>query len=151
MLTDGDKEEDSATLVKFAAGVQWVQVDLRTSQVVNAVCIWRYHPIPCVYRDVVVQLSDDADFIDGVITVFNNDHDNSAGLGVGQDKEYIEWNEGKSIAVPSVRARYVRVYSNGRYNGDPFNYCTEIEVYGGEPTSEKKVQIKITLPKPQML
>ena len=151
MLTDGEKEYDETTLVKFAAGVQWVQVDLRTSQVINAVCIWRYRSLPYVTKDTIVQLSDDGDFIDGVTTVFNNDHDNSARLGAGEDKAYVEWNEGKSIPVPGVRARYVRIYSNGLCNGDPFNYCTEIEVYGGEPTSDKKVPIKIMYPKPLFL
>ncbi|MCL1920250.1 MAG: discoidin domain-containing protein [Kiritimatiellaeota bacterium] len=159
-ITDGDKECDQSgpgygegpTLLKLAAGIQWLQVDLRTSQVINAVCIWRYHWVRCVYRDVVVQLSDDADFIDGVTTVFNNDHDNSARLGVGEDKEYIETNAGRPIPVPGIRARYIRAYSNGWYRPggwlDPFNYCTEIEVYGGESTSEEKVPIKIEYPKP---
>jgi hypothetical protein len=159
-LTDGDKDCDTSgpgygegpSFLKLAGGVQWVQVDLRTSQVINAVCIWRFHWVRCVYRDVIVQLSDDADFIDGVTTVFNNDHDNSARLGAGEDKEYIDWCQGRPIPVPSVRARYVRVYSNGRYSGhgnfDPFSYCTEIEVFGGDPTSEKKVQIKIENPMP---
>jgi len=152
MLTDGEKEQGDTTLVKFATGLQWVQVDLRTSQVINGINIWRFCPMPGAFRDVIVQLSDDGDFIDGVTTVFNNDHDNSAGLGAGEDKEYIETNQGRPIPVPGVRARYVRVYSNGRYlpggSLDPFNYCTEIEVYGGEATSEEKVQIKILYPKP---
>ena len=158
-LTDGDKElvdgpgyTDGPALLKIAAGVQWFQVDLRTSQVINAVWIWRHHYLPCVYRDVVVQLSDDADFKDGVTTVFNNDHDNSAGLGAGEDKEYIETNRARPIPVPGIRARYVRAYSNGRYSAnrefDPFNYCTEIEVYGGEATSEEKVRIEPMFPKP---
>ena len=154
LLTDGDKDneqEDRSTLVKYAPGIQWVQVDLRTSQVINAVCIWRFHENPCVYRDVVVQVSNDVSFKDGVTTVFNNDHDNSAGLGVGLDKEYFELNEGRPIPVAGIRARYVRVYSNGRYTWgefDPFNYCTEIEVHGGESESEEKVQIKFKRPRP---
>ena len=155
ILTDGDKEcdENESTMVKIAQGVQWVQVDLGTSQVINAVCIWRYHPLPRVYRDVVVQLANDVCFTQGVVTVFNNDHDNSAALGIGNEKEYIDDYPGKTIAVPSVRARYVRVYSNGSYLDrgamDTFNYYTEIEVYGGEPVSQEKVPLKIELPRPQ--
>ena len=156
MITDGKKELDrdgESYLVKFAPGVQWVQVDLRTSQVVNAVWVWRYSEKPGVCRDMVVQLSDSADFQGGVTTVFNNDHNNSAGLGAGEDKEYIETNEGRAIPVSGVRARYVRVYSNGRYaegdnRFDPSNYCSGIEVYGGEAISEEKVRIKVTYPKP---
>jgi len=155
-ITDGDKageQEDKTALVKYAQGVQWVQVDLRTSQVVNAICIWRFHSLPSVCRDVVIQLSDDVEFKEGVTTVFNNDHDNSAGLGRGEDKEYIEYNRGRAFPVPGVRARYVRAYSNGRYPDfgdlDPFNYCTEIEVYGGEPTLPlQEKELKLRFPKP---
>jgi len=158
MITDNDKDSTSfdfndecESLVKYAPGIQWIQIDLRTSQVVNAVWIWRHHWYKSVYRDVVVQLSDDADFIDGVTTVFNNDHDNSSRLGIGEDKEYIETIYGRPIPVPGIRARYVRVYSNGRYRGRVWNadnYCTEIEVYGGKPTSKEKVQIRPALPMP---
>lgn len=154
-ITDGDKECDAneSNMVKIAQGVQWVQVDLRTSQVINAVCIWRYHPLPRVYRDVVVQLANDVCFTQGIVTVFNNDHDNSADLGIGNDKEYIDDFSGKTLAVPSVRARYVRVYSNGGYLDrgatDSFNYYTEIEVYGGESVSQEKVPLKVELPRPQ--
>ena len=155
-ITDGHKagaHEDKTALVKYASGAQWVQIDLRTSQVVNAIWIWRHLEFPSVCRDLIIQLSDDADFIDGVTTVFNNDHDNSAGLGKGDDKEYIDWNRGRGFPVPSLRVRYVRVYSNGQYpymgNLDPFNYCTEIEVYGGEPTSPPGEKVlKVEIPKP---
>lgn len=42
-VTDGEKEcdENESNMVKIAQGVQWVQIDLGTSQVINAVCIWR--------------------------------------------------------------------------------------------------------------
>ena len=60
-----------------------------------AILVWHYHAQARVYRDVVVQVSNDKDFVTGVTTVFNNDHDNTNGLGLGRDKEYIETNEGK--------------------------------------------------------
>jgi len=154
-ITDGDKEcdENESNMVKIAQGVQWIQIDLGTSQVINAVCIWRYHPLPRVYRDLVVQLANDATFCQCMATVFNNDHDNSASLGKGTDKEYIDDYFGKTIAVPSVRARYVRVYSNGSFLDrgamDSFNYYTEIEVYGGESASLERVPLKVELPRPQ--
>ena len=153
--TDGNKEcdENESNMFKIAQGVQWVQIDLGTSQVINAVCIWRYHPLPRVYRDVIVQLANDASFTQCVTTVFNNDHDNSAALGTGIDKEYIDDYFGKAIAVPSFRARYVRVYSNGSYLDrgamDSFNYYTEIEVYGGESASQERIPLKVELPRPQ--
>jgi hypothetical protein len=82
-----------------------------------------------VYRDVVVQVSDDKDFINGVTTLFNNDHDNTSGLGVGKDKEYIETYEGKLVDAKGVKARYVRLYSGGNTSND-MNHYVEVEVYG---------------------
>ena len=61
------------------------------------VVIWHAHDSPKLYRDVVVQVADDPDFIDGVRTLYNNDYDNSSGLGIGNDKEYFENNEGRLI------------------------------------------------------
>lgn len=44
-----------------------------------------------VYSDVIVQVADDGDFITDVTTVFDSDHDNSSGIGVGSDlNHYIE-------------------------------------------------------------
>ena len=66
------------------------------------------------------------------MTVFNNDKDGSAGLGVGTDSEYSETSAGKTIAFDTVNARYARFYSNGStVNGG--NHYVEIEVYGSEP------------------
>jgi hypothetical protein len=154
-VTDGDKEctESESNMVKLSQGVQWVQIDLKTSKVINAVCIWRYHAIPWVCRDVIVRLADDINFEQGVVTVFNNDHDNSSGLGIGGDKEYIDDFSGKIIAVQRVRARFVRVYSNGNYLDqgamDLFNYYTEIEIYGGDSESQEQIPLKVELPRPQ--
>jgi len=77
--------------------------------------------------------TDDADFINGVKTIFNNDQDNSAGLGVGKDREFFETYEGKLIdlAKAPVKARYLRFYSKGNTSDDQ-NHYTEIEVYGFE-------------------
>lgn len=159
-ITDGEKENEvyasipptTNPLVKLESGIQWVQVDLGATQHVYGVCIWRHHEYPRIYRDVIVQISSDPDFIDSVTTVFNNDHDNSSRMGQGSEKEYYETNEGSPIPVPGIRARYVRVYSNGSHTDrrqiDPANYYTEIEVYGGIPTSEEKAPIRIELPKP---
>jgi hypothetical protein len=78
---------------------------------------------------VVVQLAADPDFVAGVVTVFNNDHDNSSGLGVGEQKEYIETFEGRLIEVGGVTARYIRLHSNGNTSDDMNDYV-EVEVYG---------------------
>lgn len=132
-ITDGDKEGASGSYVEFGPGLQWAQVDLGAKHEIFPILIWFYHGDPRIYRDVIVQVSDDADFIQGVQTLFNNDFDNSAGMGVGNDYEFYETNEGKLVdgrrnGNPAV-ARYVRVYSKGS-TADEMNRFTEIEVWG---------------------
>ena len=128
--TDGDKEGYDGCYFELGPGKQWVQINLGKSQSVFAIVLWHFHKKARVYRDVVVQVCDDVDFIKDVRTVFNNDHDNSSGLGVGKDKEYIETCEGKLIDAKGLKGRYVRCYSNGSTAGDGVNHYIEVEVYG---------------------
>lgn len=128
-ITDGDKEASDGSYVEFGPGVQWIQIDLEQPSTINAIVLWHYHQQARVYNDVVVQVADDADFISNVQTVFNNDHDNSAKLGVGKDKAYVETNEGRVIDAKGIKGRYVRVYSNGNTANDT-NHYIEVEVYG---------------------
>ena len=95
----------------------------------HAVAVWHVHSAPVVYKDVVVQVSDDRDFIEGVVTVFNNDADNTSGHGIGQDFEYFEGYEGKLIDAKGARGRYVRLWSNGN-TGNEQNHYTEVEIFG---------------------
>jgi hypothetical protein len=127
--TDGEKSGEDGYFVELGPGKQWIQIDLRESASLQAVLIWHYHSQARVYRDVVVQVSEDKDFISGAVTIYNNDHDNSSGLGVGKDKEYIETNEGRLIDPKGVKGRYVRLYSNGNTAND-MNHYVEVEVYG---------------------
>lgn len=150
-ITDGNKEHDDER-VNLPPGLQWVQIDLGRTQEVWAVQIWHAYDYGCVYRDVVVLLSNDSGFSGETVTVFNNDHDNTSGLGVGKDKEYIEVYEGRCIPVEGVCARYVRIYSSG-CTETPVNRYTEIEVYGRAPVGrlqkkEPRVPLKIRYPKP---
>ncbi|MCL5279898.1 MAG: discoidin domain-containing protein [Planctomycetes bacterium] len=131
-ITDGDKEAADGSYVELGPLVQHITVDLGKTCELYAIVVWHYHKQPRVYTDVVVQVSNDADFIKDVKTVFNNDLDNSAGLGVGTDKHYIETSEGKLIDLisqGSPKARYVRFYSNGNTSND-LNHYIEVEVYG---------------------
>jgi hypothetical protein len=65
-----------------------------------------------------------------VKTIFNNDADNSDGLGAGKDPAYIETNQGRLMPVKEpVQGRYVRLYSNGN-TSNPSNHYIEVEVYG---------------------
>ena len=128
-VTDGDKDGSEGTFVEFGPGVQWVQVDLGAPATLRAIVCWHFHAQARVYHDVVVQASDDADFKTGVTTLFNNDHDNSAGLGAGKDMAYVETSEGRLIDAKGVRARYVRLYSNGNTTSE-LNHYVEVEVFG---------------------
>ncbi len=129
MITDGDKEAADGSYVELGPFKQHVTIDLEAMHEIYAIIIWHYHKQALVYFDVVVQVADDPDFITNVRTLFNNDIDNSAGLGVGEDKHYTETNEGKLIDAKSVKARYVRLYSNGN-TGNDLNHYIEVAVYG---------------------
>ena len=128
MITDGDKAGCDGSYVELGPSVQWVQVDLDSAATIHAIVVWHEHRQPLVYHDVVIQVSDDKDFIDNVRTLFNSDHDNSAGLGIGEDWGYFEMYEGELFEAKGVRARFVRLYSNGS-TGDDLNRYTEVEVY----------------------
>lgn len=129
MITDGDKEAADGSYVELGPFLQHVTIDLEAEYEIYAILIWHYHKQAQVYFDVVVQVSDDPDFISNVTTLFNNDIDNSAGFGLGKDMHYTETHEGKLIDAKGVRARYVRLYSNGN-TGNDLNHYIEVEVYG---------------------
>ncbi len=129
MITDGDKEAADGSYVELGPFVQHITIDLDAPHEIYAVVIWHYHKQARVYKDVVVQVADDPDFITNVRTLFNNDDDNSTGLGIGGDKNYVETSEGKLIDAKGVRAGYVRCYSNGNSSNDLNNYI-EVEVFG---------------------
>ena len=128
-ITDGDKEAADGSYVELGPMVQYITIDLEGMYNIYAIVIWHYHMQAHVYLDVVVQVADDPDFITNVRTIFNNDDDNSAGLGVGKDMNYSETNEGKLIDAKGVQARYVRLYSNGN-STDELNRYIEVAVYG---------------------
>ena len=128
-ITDGDKEGVEGSYVELGPGKQHVQIDLGKPATLSVIVLWHFHSQARVYHDVIIQTADDEDFITNVKTVYNNDHDNSAGLGVGKDFEYIETYEGRLIPVAGASGRYVRFYSNGN-TSDEMNHYTEIEVYG---------------------
>ena len=128
-VVDGDKTPDATSMLQLPGGLQWVQLDLGAEHTVSAVCVWHDQGDERVYKDVVVQISNDANFVDGVTTIFNNDHDNTAKLGKGTDKEYRERNDGRPMDAKLAKGRYVRCYSNGS-TSEPVNNYIEIEVFG---------------------
>jgi hypothetical protein len=128
-VVDGDKEAYDTSAFLMKKGPQWVQIDMGETAEIFAVVIWHAHDVVKVYRDVIVQVSDDPDFKEGVTTLYNNDRDNSSGLGAGSDREYFETAEGRLIDARGVKGRYLRSHTNGSTDS-VLNERVEIEVYG---------------------
>jgi len=129
MVTDGDKESEDGYYVELGEMLQWIQVDLEAPTEIHGIGLWHFHAQPRAYIDVVIQVSNDPEFNDGVITVFNSDHDDSSGLGRGSDPAYVEKNHGRLIPGNKAVGRYVRFYSNGN-TSDGLNHYIEVEVFG---------------------
>ena len=128
-IVDGEKEADEDGIVLLRKGLQWIQFDFGKSEELFAVAIWHAHDTAKIYRAVVVQVADDADFTQNVRTFFNNDTDNRSGLGAGTDRQYFESFQGKTVDCKKARARYVRLYSHGSTDS-AMNEYTEVEIYG---------------------
>ena len=135
LINDDDREAADGCYVELGPFLQHITIDLEAKYNIYAIVVWHFHKQPRIYFDVVIQTANDPDFVKDVKTIFNNDIDNSAGLGVGKDKHYVETAEGKLIDAKGVQARYFRLYSNGNNNND-LNHYIEVEVYG-TPVSEK--------------
>jgi len=129
MVTDGDKDAADGSFVELGPGRQYVTIDLAAVHEIYAVLFWHFHKTPRAYLDVVVQAADNQDFSKNVRTVFNNDFDNTLGLGAGKNMNYVETSEGKLVDAKGIRARYVRLYSRGN-NANDLNHYIEVEVYG---------------------
>jgi hypothetical protein len=129
LVNDGDKAGDEGSWVELGPGKQWVQIDLAKDANIYAILVWHFHSQARVYRDVVVQVSDDATFKSGVTTIFNNDFKNDLSLGAGKDLNYVETYQGKLIDAKGAKGRYVRLYSNGNTTNKLNDYI-EVEVWG---------------------
>jgi hypothetical protein len=134
MATDGVKEGTEGHWIELGPNRQWLQIELPTVSRIYALHIWHYFGQRRVYRDVVIQVSNDPEFETGVRTIYNNDDDNSSGLGVGKDREFYENRQGFLLRLPTsgksvVTGRYVRLYSKGN-SADPTNHYIEVEVLG---------------------
>lgn len=132
LITDGDKLAGEGYYVELKEGVVWVQIDLEKSAAISAIWAWHFHSQKRAYHDVIVQVSDDPEFKTGVTTVFNNDYDDSAKMGKGGDKPYVETRFGKLIDAKGAKGRYVRLYSNGN-TSNQMNHYIEVEVFGKAP------------------
>ncbi len=131
MITDGNKEaaEDNSIVLRPDATCSSVTIDLEDPHTVYAILFWHDHKTGRVFNDVIVQISNDPDFIEGVKTLFNNDHDNTSGFGMGMDKNYLDTYEGKLVDAKGQQTRYVRLCCQGN-NLNGMNRYLEVEVYG---------------------
>lgn len=128
-ITDGDKEAGEGYFVELLDGLQWVQIDLEKSAEISAVWTWHFHSQKRAYHDVIIQVSDDPAFKTGVTTIYNNDYDESAKMGKGKDRPYVETRFGLLVDAKGAKGRYVRLYSNGSTSTE-MNHYIEVEVYG---------------------
>jgi hypothetical protein len=128
-ITDGDAKASDGSWLELGPFEQNITIDLQAKYEIYAMLVWHYHKQGRVYTDVVVQTADDADFITNVNTVFNNDLDNSLGLGTGEDLHYIETAEGKLIEAKGVQAQFVRLHSAGNTENE-MNHYVEVAVFG---------------------
>jgi hypothetical protein len=131
-ITDGKKQAYEENVVTLRRGLRWVQIDLQAEYKLYAVLLWHDFTTPIVCRDVIVQVSDDPEFKTGVVTIFNNDQKNTAGLGIGTDREYFEnslTGAGKLIDAKGAQGRYLRCYSKGSTDS-ALNTYIEVEAWG---------------------
>ncbi len=129
LVTDGNKEAVDGSFVELDEGLQHITIDLEGRFNIYAIAFWHFHKKARVYSDVIVQVSDDPDFLTGVHTVFNNDYNNSAGFGSGGEWHYVETYEGKLVDAKGAQGQFVRLYSQGNTD-NKFNHYIEVEVYG---------------------
>jgi hypothetical protein len=129
LITDGDKEAGEGYFVELLDGLQWAQIDLEKSAEVHAIWLWHFHSQKRAYHDVIIQISDDAEFKTGVTTVYNNDYDDSAKMGKGGDNPYVESRYGLVVNGKGTKGRYVRLYSAGN-TANEMNHYIEVEVHG---------------------
>lgn len=127
-IVDGKREPLDEDVVEFKKGSQWVQVDLGQPHEIHALAVWHDHRLLQAFHDVILQLSNDPEFKEGVTTVYNNDSDNSSKLDIGTDREYFELEFGRVVPVKGVKAQYVRGYTKGS-TLSAINCWQEIEVY----------------------
>jgi hypothetical protein len=129
LITDGDKDAAEGYFVELLDGLQWVQIDLESPAGIYGVWVWHFHSQKRAYHDVIIQVSDDPNFENGVTTIYNNDYDDSAGMGKGKDRPYVETRYGLLVDGKGAKGRYVRLYSDGSTSNE-MNHYIEVEVFG---------------------
>ncbi len=133
-ITDGLKKSSPFHFVELGPGPRWIQIDLEAVQTIYAVVIWHHYKNPVIYNDVIVRIAEELPFDTNATTLFNNDHDNSSGLGTGEDTAFYSrwWGEIVDARGPDMKgtpARYIRVHTANGMEYEPPRFV-EIAVYG---------------------
>jgi len=133
-ITDGIKKSRKFDYVELPGKFGWVQVDLGQRRTIHAVIVWHFYKNATIYGDVIVRLADDAALTQNVRTLFNNDHDNSAGMGKGSDEAFYTrwWGElvdARGKNHEGTPGRYVRVYTSAGWDKEPPRFV-EVSVFG---------------------
>lgn len=139
-ITDGVKKSSPFHFVELGPGPRWIQVDLEAVRTIYAVVIWHYYTNPVIYNDIIVRAAKDMPFDTNATTLFNNDHDNSSGLGTGDDSAFYSrwWGEIVDARGPDMAgtaARYIRVHTADGTAYEPPRFV-EIAVYGTEQAAK---------------
>ncbi len=130
-VTDGIL--DPTTCMASSGSTGWAYIDFGSVYPINQIntSMWGNW----VFEDVVIQLSTTADFSSGVYTVFNNDTDDSVGVGAGTDGTYQDkYDTTNSYQLTTFTfdtqyARYLRVTNKCTDNGVVRSVFTEIQAY----------------------
>lgn len=126
----------------------YMEIDLGDVHELTGMHLWRYWLTNGrTYKDTLIVTSvdnkfgsKDEDRSDDVI-VFNADKKNVHGFGEGAENGYAETKDGHAFPVPAgTRARYVRLYMNGRNDGNT-NHVVEFEIKGRSLPSDPGTQI----------
>jgi hypothetical protein len=128
-ITDGRKEGTEDGFVELPPGLQWVQIDLGEPAAIYAIYVWHYFREARGYHAVIIQVADDEQFTTNVQTVYNNDTEAVAKMGIGKNRPYIETHLGLLVDAQGATGRYVRLYSRGN-TANNLNHYVEVEVFG---------------------
>lgn len=90
------------------SGPHEVTVDLGVVKTLRQIKVWGLFHNTRMYSDRIVRISENGS---DWYTIFNNDSDNSAGVGIGTHSEYIETQDGKVFTIPDINAQYIQVWS----------------------------------------
>lgn len=133
-VTDGRKEGAEDGFVEISHGLQWVQIDLGEPASIYAIYVWHYFREARGYHAVIIQVADDEQFTTNVRTVYNNDTEAAAKMGIGKDRPYIETRFGLLVDAKGATGRYVRFHTRGN-TANNLNHYVEAEVFG-EPIAK---------------